>query len=300
MTDSSVIKLLFSINLISATLKILSTTGTSAMSVLLDALNDVGDAVGLGLLLAGLRLSRRENGIAYPYGAKRALYVVGLVFMVLVLVLLLLVAAYKTVQLVQEGSVVASKPYAIYLFAIALVLNVYGLFSVANAMNRNPTDPVSTSGYIDAISDTLGSVVALVAMLTGSRFVDVTGSFAILMVIAISAVTVSHRYFRVLIGRSPPKSVLKKTLESVLSIPEVVDVNVFNALMITEDEYMLVLEVEVGRDMSIDELEKLSARIEDAVKRVEPRFKHVVVEFVRDRGDKTYRSIMKEVEKLEE
>lgn len=297
-TTSSTVKLLFSINLASVVLKFISTTGTSAMSVLLDMLNDVGDAVGLGLLLAGLRLSKKDDDVEYPYGTRRALYVTGLVFMVLVLLLLLLVAVYKTISLLQEGGVVTTRSYAIYTFTLALSLNVYGLYKVLSTRSSNSPDPAFTSAFIDAFSDTLGSVLALVAMITGSQLVDVVGSLGIVLVIAISAVTISHRYFHILIGRSPPKKVLKRTLDAVLSIPEVKDVNVFKAVMLTEEEYMLVLEVEVRKDMSVEDLEKLSAMIEESVKRVEPRFKHVVVEFVKDRGDKTYKSIISKVDRL--
>ena len=43
-------------------------------------------------------------------------------------------------------------------------------------------------------------------------------------------------------------------------------------MMVTEDEYMLVLEVEVDKDMEVEDAEKLSTRIEDAIRRLEPKF----------------------------
>lgn len=296
---SRTIKVLFLVNLVSVVLKALSVTGTSAVSVFLDLLNDVGDTLGLGLLLAGLHFKPR-NSIAYPYGTRRAIYVLGLIFIALISILLFVVAVFKFTTLLQGDSTVDSKPYAVYPFTTALVLNLYGLYVVLSAKIRNPSDPASTSGLVDALSDSMGSVVALTAMLTGSLVVDTIGSVLILIIILLSAITISHRYFHVLIGKSPSKNILKKTLEIVLSIPEVKDVNVFNALMITEDEYMLVLEVEVDKELDVEDLEKLSSKIEEVVKTIEPRFKHVVVEYVADKRDKTYRKIIDQVEELEE
>ncbi|MEM3346571.1 MAG: cation diffusion facilitator family transporter [Desulfurococcaceae archaeon] len=296
---SKTIKVLFSINLISVVLKTLSATGTSAVSVFLDLLNDAGDTVGLGLLLMGLHF-KPKNPIAYPYGTRRAVYVLGLVFIILVSVLLFVVSLFKMISLLQGEVSVESKPYAVLAFAAAFALNLYGLYVVLKTKRTGASDPASTSGLIDALSDSMGSFVALLAMITGSILVDTIGSFLILAVILISAVTISHRYFHVLVGKSPPKDVLRRTLQTLLSLPEVKDVNVFNASMITEDEYMLVLEVEVDREMDVEDLEKLSNIIEEKVKQVDPRFKHVVVEFVAERKDKTYRRIVSEVDNLEE
>jgi len=55
--------------------------------------------------------------------------------------------------------------------------------------------------------------------------------------------------------------------------------------MITEDEYMLILEVEVDKDMEVEDVEKLSMKIEEEIKKVEPRFKHVIIEFVGERPE---------------
>lgn len=295
---SNSILLMFFVNLASVVLKGISVTGTSAVSAFIDLLNDIGDVVGYGVLILGLRL-KPGSSIEYPYGTRRALYVLGLVFIVLISLLLFLTAVAKTAALLSGEVLVVTKPYAIYAFTTALALNAYGLYValVARLKSRNPA---TTSALIDALSDSVGSVVALAAMLTASGFVDTVGSIVVTVVILVSAATVAERYFHILVGRSPPKKILKNVMNAVLSIPEVKDVNVFNAAMITEDEYFLALEVEVDKNMDVEDLEKLSAQIEEEVRKAEPRFKHIVVEFVTEKGDKTYRKIMSEIDKLEE
>ncbi len=294
---SSVILTLFVINLLSALLKGVAASGTTATSVFLDLLNDVGDTVGLGLILAGLRF-KSKSSIEYPFGTKRAVYALGLLSIFLFSTTLFIVAVFKTLALVEGSYAISTKAYSVYSFLVAVALNFYAVVLVVK-WRRKSKDPAVTSGLIDALSDASGSILALIAMITASTAVDVVGSVAISVVVLVSAATVGYRYFYVLIGRSPPKRVLKEVLNRVLSIPEVKDVNAFNAAMVTEDEYMLILEVEVGKDMDVEDLEKLSAKIEEEVKKVDSRFKHVVIEFVAERHDKTFRRIIGEVEKME-
>jgi len=64
--------ILFLINLVSVLLKLISMTGTNASSVFIDALNDIGDMVGLGLLL-GLSYERKRQSVYYPFGRGSAL-----------------------------------------------------------------------------------------------------------------------------------------------------------------------------------------------------------------------------------
>ncbi|MEM3912699.1 MAG: cation diffusion facilitator family transporter [Desulfurococcaceae archaeon] len=291
--------LLFAFNLLSVIFKYISVMGTNATSVFIDMLNDLGDVVGLGLLMLGLSFEKKKSNIMYPFGRRRALYVTGLLSIMMFSGLIFAVAIYKTMNILFEPVVLVVKPYALYLFSLAFIVNIIGLTLIITYtyVRRGGNDPTLTGGLIDSISDVCGSALALGTLILRIPLLDVAGSLVLSGVILISAITVGYRYFQVLIGRAPPKEVLKKVIERILSIPEVRDVNIFYASMITEDEYMLILEVEVDKDMEVEDAEKLSAKIEDAVRKEDPRFKYVIVEFVGEKpGPKTYREIMNEIE----
>ncbi|MEM0031153.1 MAG: cation diffusion facilitator family transporter [Desulfurococcaceae archaeon] len=291
--------LLFAFNLLSVIFKYISVMGTNATSVFIDMLNDLGDVVGLGLLMLGLSFEKKKSNIMYPFGRRRALYVTGLLSIMMFSGLIFAVAIYKTMNILFEPVVLVVKPYALYLFSLAFIVNIIGLTLIITYtyVRRGGNDPTLTGGLIDSISDVCGSALALGTLILRIPLLDVAGSLVLSGVILISAITVGYRYFQVLIGRAPPKEVLKKVIERILSIPEVRDVNIFYASMITEDEYMLILEVEVDKDMEVEDAEKLSAKIEDAVRKEDPRFKYVIVEFVGEKpGPKTYREIINEIE----
>lgn len=288
------------INAMSAFLKFISVMGTNATSVFIDMLNDVGDVVGLGLLLIGLSFEKRKSNIMYPFGGRRALYIMGLISVMIFSGLIFAVAIYKIMSVLSESVIITVKPYSLMVFILAFVVNVVGLIIVFINVESKRRDPALTGGLIDSISDTSGSALALSTLITKIPILDVIGSVILSGVILISAISIGYRYFQVLLGRAPDKQILKKVIDKILEIPEIRDVNVFHASMITEDEFMLILEVEVDKDMEVEDAERLSIRIENEVRKLDPRFKYVIIEFVGEKpGPKTYREIIDEIENSE-
>ncbi|MEM5822729.1 MAG: cation diffusion facilitator family transporter [Ignisphaera sp.] len=289
--------LLFILNALSLLLKLLSLPGTNATSVFIDVLNDTGDCVGLGVLILGLYLAKSKISIVYPYGRKRALYVFSLLAIMIFSGLIFAVALFKTISIIYETPVLMVASYSQVMFKLAAGINIAGLVTIYMYSRRNIDDPLLRGGLIDSVSDTSGSALALATILLKEPYLDVLGSLIISCIILISALSLGYRYIEILIGRAPPLSILKRVINHLLSIPEIRDVNVFNAAMITEDEYMLTLEVEVDKDMEIEDAEKLSTKIEEEIKRMEPRFKQVVIEFVGEKpGPRTYKEILSEIE----
>jgi cation diffusion facilitator family transporter len=292
---------MFLVNVVSALFKAASTAGTNSTSVFVDMLNDIGDAVGLGLILLGLKLSGKSKSITYPYGTRRALYVLGLMAISIFSGVILASAMYKVLGALLGDYAVYSTREAKLLFTVAFTTNALNLLTVYRSMRKNSSNPALEGTLLDAVSDFSGSALALAAVFTENSILDIIGGVAISIVILISALSIGYKYYQVLVGRSPPRSVMKSVLTRILSIPEVRDVNVFNASMITEDEYMLILEVEVDENLDVDDIEDLSAKIENTVKNTDPRFKHVIIEFVAERREpKNYKSIMSELETTHE
>jgi len=292
---------MFLVNVVSALFKAASTAGTNSTSVFVDMLNDIGDAVGLGLILLGLKLSGKSKSITYPYGTRRALYVLGLMAISIFSGVILASAMYKVLGALLGDYAVYSTREAKLLFTVAFTTNALNLLTVYRSMRKNSSNPALEGTLLDAVSDFSGSALALAVVFTENSILDIIGGVAISIVILISALSIGYKYYQVLVGRSPPRSVMKSVLTRILSIPEVRDVNVFNASMITEDEYMLILEVEVDENLDVDDIEDLSAKIENTVKNTDPRFKHVIIEFVAERREpKNYKSIMSELETTHE
>ena len=293
----NILLVLFTINAVSLILRSISLLGTNSTSVFIDLLNDLGDSVGLGLLILGLKLEKTKS-ITYPYGRKRSLYVLSLISITIFSGILFATAISKLINTITGNFHLEVSYLSRYTFTIAFLLNSTGLLLLYSNIRKetdNP-NPLITTSILDTTSDTMGSLIALIAITTGNIMVDLSGGVIVSVIMVVSAITIGYRYFEVLVGRAPPKETMKKILEKTVEVGEVKDVNVFNAIVLTEEEYFLAIEVEVDRDMDVEKIEKLSSRIEGEIRKIEPRFKHIVVEFVSERNEpKTYKKILHEI-----
>ncbi|MEZ0394199.1 MAG: cation diffusion facilitator family transporter [Desulfurococcaceae archaeon] len=287
------------INALSAALKLVGLRGTNSVAAFVDAMNDLGDVVGLGMLAIGIEISRRGSSIEYPYGTRRAAYVVGLASLALFSSAVIFASALRLANALSDGAVSASSS-SIAAFSAAFAANVATLVAVV-ILRRRRDDPALAGGFVDSLGDCVSGAAALASLVTRSNALDIAGGFAAALAVVISAATEGYRYFLVLIGRAPPKRSLRRAVEEVLKVRGVRDVNEVRAFMISEDEFSIALEVEVDGNARVLELEGVARAIEEAVRRADPRFKHVVVEFVAERsGPKTYGEVLREIEGLEE
>jgi len=94
--------ILFIANTVSVIFKFVSVMGTNATSVFIDLLNDVGDSVGLGLLILGLKYTRIKKSVFYPFGGRRAPYVLTLLSIMIFSGLLFSVALFKVISILSR------------------------------------------------------------------------------------------------------------------------------------------------------------------------------------------------------
>lgn len=304
--DMHPILIAFSINTLTLILKVLGYIDTKSVALFADILNDLGDCIGLALLILGLYISRKKkSSIAYPFGMSRAVYVFGLISISIiggVLFSISLVNTLNTMFFTERADIPTSKGIARLFVLPALVLNGVGmLYSFNSFLNKGRNDPASIGAVVDSVTDFTAGVFAFVAVHTLNKTWDSVGGIVVSTILLVSAVTIGYRYFIVLIGRAPPKHELLKMLNAALSVPGVLDVNELRAVMITEDEYLVILEVEVKEDIEVEDAESISMRIENEVRRAIPKVKHVVVEIVpRKLEPPTYKRILEEIRRLSE
>jgi len=299
------VALSFVLNSFTLAFKILGMLGTNSVTVLADVLNDLGDAMGLGLLWFGLKLSKRrpKREIAYPFGFSRAIYVFGLVALSIIGGLMFMASVSRVMQAVNgEDHVVTANTMSRLALLCALGINAVSLaYTIIYFRRGRSRDPAVYGSLIDSISDSSASVLSFIAITTLSPIIDFVGGIAVSAVLLISAVSAGYRYFLILIGRAPPKEDLLKILEETLKVSGVKDVNRLRAFMVTEDEYLVIMEVEVDKDVDVEDLEKLDREIELKVRNAVPNVKHVVVEYVPFRREPpTYRAIAEEIRSLED
>lgn len=292
----------FIINFATLSLKILGFVDTRSSTLFADVLNDLGDCIGLLFLFLGLYLSkRRKSSIAYPFGMSRAIYVFGLISISIVGGILFAISLISSLAtLASSMRVIESKGMAIIFVFPALTLNVINMiYSTISFKHKKHSDPATLGAFVDGLTDLIGSIAAVIAIVLLNTFIDGIGSMIVSIVLLVSSISLGYRYFIILIGRAPPKEELIKILNTVISTPGVLDVNELRAIMLTENEYLVILEVETDIDIDIKSLEIISQNIESEVRKAVNKAKYVVVECVPKRREPpTYRKILDEIRRL--
>jgi cation diffusion facilitator family transporter len=287
------------LNAVSTILFAIGLFNSSSISVQIGVLNDLTDTIGLLIMLLSLRSVRRS--FKYPFGTERGVYITSLIALMMFSGSIVGFAVNKISTSIASQPEVHSTPISLYSVSASTALNSVSLLYSLRSLRRNSGDPTTKGTIVDSTADTLAGLISLIALYTRSPIVDIVGSLLMTGLILGISLSIGMRIYEVLVGRTPPKKVLKEILDRVLKVDGVRDVNVFKAAMITEDEYLLILEVEVDGGISVEKAEKLADTIERVIKDAEPRFKHVYIELVPVRREPpTYKRIMSEIDALEE
>lgn len=287
------------LNAISTMLFAIGFFNSSSISVQIGVLNDLTDTIGLLIMLLSLRTVKKS--FKYPFGTERGLYITSLVALMMFSGSIVGFAANRISTSIASRLEVHSTPISLYSVSASIALNTVSLVYSLRSLRRDSGDPTTKGTIVDSTADTLAGLISFITLYTRSPIIDVIGSILMTGLILGISLSIGMRIYEILVGRTPPKRVLKEVLGRVLKVEGVRDVNVFKAAMITEDEYLLILEVEVDGGISVEKAEKLADTIETVVKGAEPRFKHVYIELVPVRREPpTYKRIMSEIDALDE
>ncbi|WP_440059365.1 cation transporter [Thermogladius sp. 4427co] len=296
------VKLGIFLNTVSMILLGIGALNSQSLSVGAGFLNDLADTLGLTILLIGRRNAKRKISW-YPFGLERGAYVASLIALMIFSGTVVGYVVNKIMYTNLEDFHVSSNYLSITSTLLAMMLNltVFGYVLIFYTRMGRDHDPSIRSMIVDTSADSLTGVVSFLAVYTRDRFVDIAGSIIIVGIIITLSIATGLRFYEVLVGRSPPKKVLKKVLDAILNINGVVDVNLFKAVMLTEDTYLLILQVEAAEHIGVKEAEALSDNIERIVKSVEPRFKYVYIEVVPRKAEPpTFKQIIREIDGMSE
>ncbi|MEL9939982.1 MAG: cation diffusion facilitator family transporter [Ignisphaera sp.] len=288
----------FIINIVTLILKIFGFIGTNSASLIADIINDCGDTIGLGLIIFGVMLANRKRStIAYPFGMSRALYVIGLISTSIIGGFLFATSFINSIYAFTTHRTINSSLRSVTLVLIALILNSLNIIFISRT--KKSFDIATTVTLLDGFADVGGNVIAFISIAIANPVIDSIGSFVITIIVLISSIAASYKYYLMLIGRAPPKEEMLKMVNATLSVSGVLDVNELRAVMLTEDEYLVILEVEVEEEIKIKDTETFSKQIETEIRRAVPKAKHIVIEFVPKRKEPpTYKKILEEIKGL--
>lgn len=158
------IKLAFFLNLIFSIIEIIGALLTNSVSILSDAIHDLGDSLSIGVSYLLEKLSTKHSNNKYTYGYLRY-SLVGALFTSLALLVGVFIVFYKSIPLLFEPSVVNHD--IMIIFAIfGTIINGYAAYKTSHGHSKN-----EKAISLHMLEDVLGWI----AVLIGSIIIKYTG-----------------------------------------------------------------------------------------------------------------------------
>ena len=255
------------LNLLLFAAKLLAGVLTGAISVTADAFNNLSDAAGSAVTLAGFKLAAQKADQRHPFGHGRMEYLAGLAVSLLILLV--------GVELVQGsvGKILRPEPAVFSVLAVALLgLSIgvklwMGWFYAA--MGRRAHSPTLAAAAADARSDVLATS-AVLAGLAASHFfhVQLDGWLGLLVAALIlrTGWEAARDTLDPLLGTPPDPAMVADIEKLVLGHPQILGLHDLVVHDYGPGRRMMSVHAEVPADGSLVELHDVIDRAERELK----------------------------------
>ncbi|GAB4241289.1 MAG: cation diffusion facilitator family transporter [Methyloligellaceae bacterium] len=281
-------------------------TGSSAM--LSEAIHSVVDTGNQGLLLYGIRRSKRPADEDHPFGYGSEIYFWSFVVAILIFGVGAGVSFYEGIQKLLHPHPITSPIVnyvvlgaAIVFEAVAWIIayrefgRVRGNMGLFEAVQRSK-DPTLFTVLFEDTAAMLGLLAALIgvsaAHLWGLAWADGAASIAIGIILAGTATLLAYETKGLLIGESAGRRVVTGIRRIVSSVPEVNRINEMRTMHFAPNDILLALSLDFQDNLRVGEVEQAISHIEREIKGRFPEIKRLFIE-VQSREDH-HRALMAE------
>lgn len=267
-------------------------TGSSAM--LSEGIHSVVDTGNQGLLLYGIRQSKKPADSEFPFGHGKEVYFWSFVVAILIFAVGAGVSLYEGVRHVLHpepmqyaivnyivlGSAMAFEGAAWY-FAVSEFSKAKGPWGYVEAAQRGK-DPTMFVVLFEDSAAILGLLVAFfgiwLSQTTGILYFDGIASLIIGLILSGTAIWLAYETKGLLIGESANKKVVQGIRSIVRSYKQVEHVNEILTMHLGPDFILVNLSVDFADAVPSGELEVTVAKLDKQIKQAFPEVKRIFVE----------------------
>lgn len=267
-------------------------TGSSAM--LSEAIHSVVDTGNQGLLLYGIKRSKRPADERHPFGHGSEIYFWSFVVAILIFGLGSGISFYEGVQKLFHPHPISSPHINYIVLLVAMVFEagawwiafkefgkVRGNFGLFEAVQRSK-DPTLFTVLFEDTAAMLGLVAALIGVFFADRFgidwADGAASIAIGIILAGTAAVLAYETKGLLIGEAAGRNVLIGIRRILSTSPEVHRVNELRTMHLAPNDILLALSLDFHDNLSVGDVEQSISRIERDIKGRFPDIKRLFIE----------------------
>lgn len=301
-----VIRLALFANLAIALIKFATAYITDSSALLAEAVHSLADGANQGLLLVGIKLSRRPPDPEHPFGHGKERYFWAFVVSLFIFVLGGVVSVYEGIHRMKDLT-----PLSRTLWGYGVILSAAFFESLAlRAAFANMKPSIRRKGLFWALreSKTPGIFIAfledsaallglflaflglLLTQITGNPVFDGLASVAIGVLLGFIALFISFETKSLLIGEAVSQEELERIKKAIKSVPEVQEVIDVLTMHLGPDDVLVNLNINFVDGLTTDQVEEAIDKVEKAVQEVVPSVKRIFVEAEsprRQRADKS-------------
>ena len=275
-------------NAVIAVAKLLAGLASGSAAMLAEAAHSTADTVDQLVLLASLRLGRRPADDEHQFGHGKERFFWAFVAAVWIFFAGAIFSIVQGVLALRGGHSLGNPAASFVVLAVALVAEGTSLIRAARQLQQGAArSRASFRRFVDEVRDPVPRVVLLedaaavagvlvaaaglaASAITGSEVFDALASIAVGLILAAAAVGVGTHAKALLLGEAAWPEMRELLERRIESHPEVVSVPDLRTMHVGPDDVLVAGRVEFRNDLTVPEVEELTERIIEDLRRRDP------------------------------
>ncbi len=273
-------------------------TGSSAMFS--EAVHSTVDTGNQGLLLYGLKRSKRPADDQHPFGHGQELYFWAFVVAILIFGLGAGVSIYEGISKIQDPHEITNPVVNYIVLAMAMVFEAGACWVAFKEFNRRrgalgyfeairrSKDPSIFTVLLEDSAAMLGLIVAMVAIALGQILempvLDGVGSVVIGCILAATAIFLIWETKPLLIGEAADPEVEASVRQVIARQSGIMRTNEILSMHLGPEDILLNLSVDFKDSEDSGDVERAITEMEAQIKRAEPKVRRIFIEAQSWRG----------------
>lgn len=287
-------------NLLIAVTKFVASSITGSSAMLSEAIHSLVDTGNQGLLLWGIRRSRRPADTAHPFGYGMELYFWTFVVAILVFAVGAGVSLYEGIHKLQATEPIHNPVVNYVVLGLAMIFEGIAWFIALRTFNRQrgtrglvqairrSKDPTVFTVLFEDSAAMLGLIFALAGVAasqyTGNVVFDAIASIGIGLILAVTAALLAYESKGLLIGEAASASVVREIRDIINRNNEVLSINEILTMHFGPQDILLTLSLDFVDGISAGRVEDVISVLEREIKDKHPEITRVFIEAQSIRG----------------
>jgi cation diffusion facilitator family transporter len=281
-------------NLAIALCKIVAAAFSGSAAMLSEAIHSVVDAGNGGLMLYGIRRSRKSADPEHPFGYGHELYFWTLVVGMLIFGVGGGMSIVTGVMHIVNGTQAEASVWNYGVLAVAAVFEgiswTFGLRAFRKEQRgrgiletiQQTKDPTTFSVLLEDSAALIGLALAFAGIFLADRlgvpWIDGASSIGIGLLLCLIALLMVYESKSLLIGEGVTRQTAQALREIIAREPAVEAIGRLGSMYLGPDDIMLAIEVRFRRDGPPSAVREAIARIKHAIRERYPRIRHVLLD----------------------